>query len=287
MQAVYTAPVRRLIINADDLGVNPSRDHGIFECFERGVLTSATMLVNGADADRAAELARRVDLPTGLHFNLTEGFPLSPQKNVATLLSAEGVFLDRKRMRLALDHGEIDPRQVAWEFRAQMEWFLEHRRERPTHVDSHHNIHVHPHLVSTLAPLLSQYDIRWTRITDEPPPADHIDLDDERRAFIAMMVKQAQDARPLYEAHGTGSTDHFRGFGLAGNASKKAFRQLVRSIPDGVTELMIHPGQCAPEGSDPFSSDPQRETEREMLVDEEMPTYLAQQKIALISYRDL
>ena len=279
--------MRRLIINADDLGINPSRDHGIFETVERGVVTSASLLVNMGDSDRAAELARRMELSTGLHFNLTEGFPLSPQKNIGSLLSAEGVFLNRKRMRQALNDGAVDPRHVAWEFRAQMEWFIAHRKDRPTHVDSHHNLHVHPLLVPVLAPLLAQYAVRWTRITDEPPPADHIDLDEERRAFIAMMVEQARAARPLYEAHGVQSTDHFRGFGLAGNASKKAFRQLVRTIPEGATELMVHPGQCAPDGSDPFSSDPQRETEREMLTDEEMPAFLDQQKIALCSYADL
>ncbi|MSR87158.1 ChbG/HpnK family deacetylase [Candidatus Peribacteria bacterium] len=277
--------MRRLVINADDVGINPSRDHGILETFERGVVSSATVLVNMSDAERAVELARRQELPLGLHFNISEGFPLSPQKNVASLLSAEGVFLDRKRMRRALDDGEVDPRHIAWEFRAQMQWLSQ--KIHVTHLDSHHNFHAHPVVANVLAPLLAQYDVRWTRITDEPPPADHIDLDDEKRSFLAMMVAQAQAARPLYEVHGIGSTDHFRGFGLAGNASKKAFRQLLRSLPEGTTELMVHPGQRAPEGADPFSSDPQRETERDMLLDEEMPTYLAQQKIELISYGDL
>jgi len=35
--------MRRLIINADDLGCNPQRSHGIFQCMEFGVVTSATM----------------------------------------------------------------------------------------------------------------------------------------------------------------------------------------------------------------------------------------------------
>ena len=162
--------MRRLIINADDLGINPSRDHGIFESAERGVVTSASLIVNGSDAVRAAELAKRAELPTGLHLNFTEGFPLSPQKHTQSLLSAEGLFLDRTRLRKALDEGEVDPRHIEWEFRAQMEWLIAHRKE-VTHVDSHHNIHMHPRVVIVLAPLIAQYGIRFVRITDEPEPA--------------------------------------------------------------------------------------------------------------------
>ena len=275
--------MRRLILNADDLGINPSRDHGIFECIERGILTSATLVVNGSGALRAAERTRRMDFPTGLHLNFTEGFPLS--KNAPSLLSGEGLFLDRTRFPRALEEGEIDPRHVEWEFRAQMDWLLEHRGEA-THLDSHHHVHVHPAIVQILAPLLPQYGIRFVRIPEEPAPPDHVPLSAERLAALKRTAEDARAARELYSAHGVGSSDHFRGMAFAGNASKKAFRQLTRAIPEGITELGMHPGQVDPNG-DPFSQDPQRETEREILIDEEMPAYLAQQKVVLVSYGDL
>ncbi|MBI2636280.1 ChbG/HpnK family deacetylase [Candidatus Peregrinibacteria bacterium] len=278
--------MRRLIINADDLGINPSRDHGIFECFERGVLTSATMIATGSGAQRAGELARRMDMPTGLHFNITEGFPVNSQKNIASLLTPDGLFLDPRRLRRAIIAGHVDPRHIEREFRAQMERFMECRKTGPTHVDSHHNMHAHRQIVAILAPLIPQYDISCVRIADEPPPADYLDMTDERKAYLRMLAEESRVARSLYEAHGLRSTDHFRGLAFSGNAGKKAFRQLVRTIPEGTTELMVHPGQCDP-GGDEFSMNPQRETEMEMLTDEEMPAFAARQKIEMISFRDL
>ena len=38
---LYNGAVRRLIITADQLGVNPSRSHGIFQCMEEGAVKSA------------------------------------------------------------------------------------------------------------------------------------------------------------------------------------------------------------------------------------------------------
>lgn len=46
----------KLIVTADDLGIAPERDEGIFEAFEHGVVTSASLLVNGSTAREAGTL---------------------------------------------------------------------------------------------------------------------------------------------------------------------------------------------------------------------------------------
>jgi len=43
----------KLIVTADDLGIAPERDQGIFEAFEHGIVTSASLLVNGCTAREA------------------------------------------------------------------------------------------------------------------------------------------------------------------------------------------------------------------------------------------
>lgn len=43
----------KLIVTADDMGIAPERDEGIFEAFEHGVVTSASLLVNGYTAREA------------------------------------------------------------------------------------------------------------------------------------------------------------------------------------------------------------------------------------------
>lgn len=81
-----------LIINADDLGYAAERDNAIFALFEHQTrkttvdtqtehtssrVTSATILANGRTAIEATKIAKRLNMPLGLHLNLTEGAPLA------------------------------------------------------------------------------------------------------------------------------------------------------------------------------------------------------------------
>jgi predicted glycoside hydrolase/deacetylase ChbG (UPF0249 family) len=62
------AEPRFLIVNADDLGLSVAVNEGIFEAHERGVVTSASLMVGRPAAAAAAEaLAEHPDLAIGLH----------------------------------------------------------------------------------------------------------------------------------------------------------------------------------------------------------------------------
>lgn len=58
-KAEMARPRVRLVVTADDFGYCPRRDEGIVEAFLAGAVTSVSLLVNGATAESAAELARR------------------------------------------------------------------------------------------------------------------------------------------------------------------------------------------------------------------------------------
>jgi hypothetical protein len=67
----------KLIINVDDLGWSEYRDKAIFELFERGKISSGTVLMNGYNAENAIKTARKLNFPLGVHLNLTEGPPVN------------------------------------------------------------------------------------------------------------------------------------------------------------------------------------------------------------------
>ena len=46
-----------LIVTADDLGISPERDEGIFQAFSDGIITNASLLVNGCSAREAGALS--------------------------------------------------------------------------------------------------------------------------------------------------------------------------------------------------------------------------------------
>ena len=278
-------PVRRLIINADDLGINAPRSHAIFAAFEHGVVTSATLIVNGSDASQAAKHAREKHMPVGLHLNFTEGIPISDPSSVETLLKPNGEFHDRTAIRRAFTENAIDPLHVERETRAQLEWFLDHHGP-PTHLDSHHAVHTHPFVVPLLIPILQRYGIRFVRIHHDLLPPFGFEIPEERVAALRIISDEAEAARPHFEGEGISSTDHFRGLALSGNASAKNLRHILSRLPEGTTELMVHPGSMTSEGTD-FDRDPQRQTELMMLTDDTLRPQLKEKKIELCSFADL
>ncbi|MEK7562808.1 MAG: ChbG/HpnK family deacetylase [Patescibacteria group bacterium] len=277
--------MRRLIVNADDLGISAPRTHGIFQCMEEGVVRSATLIVNMPDSLNAARRLNERSIPAGLHINLTEGSALTPEQDVHSLLDARGYFMGRDRLDQAFDEGVVEKEHLEREIRTQIEWFLDNA-DAPTHCDSHHHIHVHPQVAPLLGPILNRYGISAIRVPLEIMERMAWEITPERTAYIERIHEQARKAKPIFESADLRTTDHFRGLALLGEAGAKRLRSLLTALPEGTTELMVHPGACDPLGDD-FSRDPQRETERNMLLDPELPGMLRSRGIELMGYGDL
>lgn len=277
--------MRRLIINADDLGINQQRSHGIFLCHEQGIVTSASLIPNCSDSDRAARYAGERDLPTGLHLNLTYGSPLSKKSDITSLLTTDGYFLGLDSLERELAEERVETRHVEREIREQMEWFLEHRGQ-PTHVDSHHHIHVHPFIAAVLVPILDRYGISYVRIPSEAPEPFGYEIPKERSAYIRKISERAEAARKLFKAHNIGSADHFRGMAFSGSATMRTMRHTIGRLEEGVTEFMVHPGSHNPNG-EAFDADPQRQTEVNILLNPDTKAELVEREIVLCSFGDL
>ena len=85
--------VRRLIVNADDFGLAGSVSTGIIDVYQSGQLSSTTLMVNMPGTEEAVDLAERhPGLGVGLHFNLTEGRPLT---DALSLVDSDGAYLLR------------------------------------------------------------------------------------------------------------------------------------------------------------------------------------------------
>jgi len=138
---------KRLIVNADDLGRTPGINAGIFEAHDKGVVTSATLMVNYPAASAVAELSRSAPgLGIGLHVALTGGPSALPPEQIPSLLDASG-HLPAKPEGL----GGARLEHVLLEARAQLRRFRELMGRDPSHLDSHHrrkrpHHHRHGHL---------------------------------------------------------------------------------------------------------------------------------------------
>src|SRR5215831_18887573 len=64
---------KQLIITADDFGLTQGVNEAIVRAHRNGVVTSASLMVNGGAFDSAVELAKQSpSLDIGLHLNLTD-----------------------------------------------------------------------------------------------------------------------------------------------------------------------------------------------------------------------
>src|SRR5260370_16984488 len=85
--------MKRLVVNADDFGWSEGVNRGIVEAYRNGIVTSATVLANGAAFDGATQLARQERrLGVGVHLNLSDGAPLLARWEVPSLGNEGGQF---------------------------------------------------------------------------------------------------------------------------------------------------------------------------------------------------
>ncbi len=230
---------RRIIVNADDLGLSPSVNTAILAAFHAGNLSSATFMTHmpGA-ADAVQRLPQHPGLAVGLHFNLTEGIALT---GTSSLTDAEGRFHDRSTLAMRSMRGAIDPRHVVAELEAQ----LVHMRGwglRPTHVDSHQHVLMTPVIHDAAIPVLlrERLPLRLVR-----PPWGTIRQDLARPKRMAKQLLNLQLARRL-RARFTGpmndrlvSVHDLRSDGPYDAATYQDL--IARDTSGGVLEVMVHP----------------------------------------------
>ena len=83
--------VKNLIVNADDLGWTEGVNRGIAEAHRNGIVTSASLLANGAAFTGGVELARdNPRLSVGVHLNLSDGAPVAGRQAVPSLVAESG-----------------------------------------------------------------------------------------------------------------------------------------------------------------------------------------------------
>jgi predicted glycoside hydrolase/deacetylase ChbG (UPF0249 family) len=166
--------VRSLIVNADDFGLSAGVNEGVIEGSERGIVTSASLMVGQPAAAEAAAYARtHSKLAVGLHLDLGEwAFRAGEWEPLY-----EVVPLDQ-------------PAAVAAEVARQLSLFRQLVGSDPTHVDSHQHVHRSEPVRRAVAEGLGGLDV----------PLRH--FDDEVR-YCGRFYGQTDDGTPVANAIST------------------------------------------------------------------------------------
>jgi len=153
----------RVVINADDLGMTRAISQGIVEAHIHGIVTSASLMATTPWAgDGAAEAARCPDLGVGVHLTLTCGKPTASPTEVSSLVDGNGRMLGLRRFLARWATGKIKPQHLETELKAQVRRALD-LGIRPTHLDSHHHLHLLPVILQIVLGLATEYGIGTVR----------------------------------------------------------------------------------------------------------------------------
>jgi len=210
-----------VVINADDLGKSPSVNQAILASFERGLISSATVMANmpGFRDACAAVVEHEIQDRIGVHLNLSEGEPLSDRiRGQARLCSPEGLLGPAIDTRWRLTRDEETAVEI--ELAAQIDALLD-LGITPSHLDSHHHVHTRWPFTSIVLRLARRYGVRAVRLSRNCGPS---------LGPAKGLYKVAANAR--IARAGLALTRHF---GSARDAAS-----LTRF--DGPVEIMVHPG---------------------------------------------
>ena len=132
----------RLIVNADDWGLDAATTDAIRRCIRQGVVESTSAMVFMADSQRAAGLARADEIDCGLHLNFTEAFTATDlPPGLAADHARVAAYLRRSPLCRYVPHPGL-----AAAFRRLVDAQLaEYHRlyfRAPARIDGHHHMHL-------------------------------------------------------------------------------------------------------------------------------------------------
>jgi hopanoid biosynthesis associated protein HpnK len=270
--------MKRLIVNADDLGESETITGGILRAHREGIVTSTTLLVNLPGAEDALDRVRHEApaLAVGVHLNLTMGRPVSAPGDAAPLLDGQGRFRGRLlRLLLRASLSRAVRSAIEREFDAQVGWAIQ-RGLKPTHLDGHKHVHEHPAILPLTIAAAKRHGVRAIRTTVELrlrdlsrrlPPEWGVGLRLAQRLRGRTARRWGVRAQRTVRREGLATTDWFFGVRATGGLSADLLKRLLGTAPDGTGELMVHPGLAEAAGGPPSRLTKSRPRELKILCD--------------------
>lgn len=162
----------KFIINADDFGYNDAVNGAVLKCFQKWLVTSASLLVNMPGFEGAVDMVHANALlagKIGVRLNLTEGFSLTSAIRDCTTFCHESGFFILKENRRLLVLNKREKRAVQEEMKTQLETALL-AGIRPTHLDIHHSLHRQWPVAKVMASVAREFGIQRVRFTRSMGP---------------------------------------------------------------------------------------------------------------------
>jgi predicted glycoside hydrolase/deacetylase ChbG (UPF0249 family) len=193
----------RLIVTADDVGLDRGMTEGAIRAHRDGIVTACSVVANGRELDDAVARLRDVpSLEVGVHLALVEERALTT-----------GAAMPRDYVHFLFGRRtDVEP-----ELRAQIETVL------ATHLNGHQHLHMLPRVRRVVERLAREYGIGYVRVVNDRGGR-------ARRVSMAVLNALGDRSRRTI------------GVAEAGHLTAERIIELLDHAGDGVTELVAHPG---------------------------------------------
>lgn len=237
--------MKQLIVNADDFGLHPLINAGIIKGHQEGFITSTSLMPSAPCWQEAVRLAKdNPRLGIGVHLTLVGGVPsVLPKEKVSSLLDDDGLFLpDYVAFAKRYYSGAVKRSELEAELRAQLERALS-CGVNITHIDSHQHTHVLPGINSLVLKLSNEYNIIRVRI-----PKEGYFFTGGFQTGVGRLIGRsglsfcADMAALRADSLGLRHPQHFYGMLAGGHLNAQLIANILRQLPEGVSEIMTHPG---------------------------------------------
>lgn len=276
--------MKRLIVTADDFGAAPQVNEAVERAHRDGILSAASLMVSGAAAADAVARARNLpSLRVGLHLVLVEGKPVLPASSVPDLVDASGHFrTDMARAGAAMFFFPTVRRQLAAEIDAQFAAFAATGLPLD-HVNAHKHFHLHPTIAAQIVKAAAVYGVKGARVPLEPQGVLGRIEPHKPSGVVALTAPFARRLRGRFRRAGIAAPDSVFGLAWSGAMTPDRLAGLIAHLPDGLSEIYMHPATGSYPGSAPGY---QYSSELTALTDPRMPGLLAARDIRLGGFAD-
>lgn len=267
--------LKRLIVTGDDYGASLPVNEAIETAHRDGILTAACLMVGAPMAEDAVERARRSpNLRVGLHLVVVRGRPVLAPERIPDLVDEDGRF-DGNLVRAGFRYYFLPRvrRQLAAEIRAQFEAF-QATGLALDHANAHNHMHLHPTVLRLLVDIGREFGLAAVRLPHEPGGGIFL------APWIALMKRRLRRT-------GLRFNDFIFGIRDTGRMDGDALRRTIAALPDGVSEIFLHPATGRWAEMESEAAGFRFEDEFKALVDPAVRAAVAKAGAELIAFGDL
>lgn len=222
-----------------------------------------------------------------MHLTLVGAHPIA-RGDIHTLLTREGNFLPNYGQFVKkYVSGQIAKKHIEYELLCQMQKVIG-AGVKITHIDSHQHLHALPGLAEVIGRVAREFNVSKIKIPAEPIGFLGMGVPNISRFFAKTALTICSLlAQRNYTSLGFFFSQHFFGMLAGGAMQQSSLLHILKELPDGISEIMVHPGKNNPVLKQLFPWGYHWEEELEALKSKEVLGSIKNRGIQLTNYSEL